>query len=405
MKNKQKRIVSIVILATLLFGIPEVDTFWSDYGRSTDTVFASTNKQKKKKAEKDLEKVKDQMDEVEDSKKKVNEDINEQSAKLRNLLSKQEKVKGQIENKQNEIDQCNKDLKVAQDDVTTQYQSMKQRIQFMYENSTSNSLISAIFDAKGFSDMLNRIEYVTEVHQSDRKLMQAYNDAVDKVVALSDKLNKDMDDLVALQDQYEKDQGDLEQVIANLEDKKEQYADEYARYEQQAKDYEKKIDRYAKLIQEEEAAAANAGNDYDGGGTGNGGVSNSVDYLNDPKYDPKPRTNVSGQAIVAYALQFVGNPYVWGGNSLTKGCDCSGFVHLIYKHFGISTPRYSQAFKSQGQPVAFCNIKAGDVVVYPGHVAIYIGNGNIVEAQSTKAGITKCRSVKCHTITGLRRYV
>ena len=77
MKNKQKRIVSIVILAALLFGIPEVDTFWSDYGRGLDTVLASTNKQKKKKAEKDLEKVKDHMDDVEDSKKKVNEDINE----------------------------------------------------------------------------------------------------------------------------------------------------------------------------------------------------------------------------------------------------------------------------------------------------------------------------------------
>ena len=87
-------------------------------------------------------------------------------------------------------------------------------------------------------------------------------------------------------------------------------------------------------------------------------------------------------------MQFVGNPYVWGGNSLTNGVDCSGFVHEVYAHFGISTPRYSQAFKSVGQAVSFDNIQPGDVVVYPGHVAIYAGGGVIVEAQSTKAGIT-----------------
>ena len=112
---------------------------------------------------------------------------------------------------------------------------------------------------------------------------------------------------------------------------------------------------------------------------------------------------MTGEELVAYALQFVGGPYKWGGNSLTNGCDCSGFVHLIYAHFGFSTPRYSQSFKTVGQPVAFENIKAGDIVVYPGHVAIYIGNGCIVEAQSTRAGITSYRSVNCHTITAIRR--
>ena len=109
--------------------------------------------------------------------------------------------------------------------------------------------------------------------------------------------------------------------------------------------------------------------------------------------------------IVTYALQFVGNRYKYGGTNPNTGVDCSGFVHQVYAHFGISTPRYSQAFKSVGQPVSYQNIQAGDVVVYPGHVAIYIGNGNIVEAQSTRAGITNSRPVNCHTITAIRRLV
>ena len=143
----------------------------------------------------------------------------------------------------------------------------------------------------------------------------------------------------------------------------------------------------------------------DGGGTGASGGIASDSYLKDPDCNPSQTTNVGGADIVAYAQQFVGNPYVWGGNSLTNGVDCSGFVHLVYAHFGISTPRYSQAFKSVGQPVSYQNIQAGDVVVYPGHVAIYIGNGNIVEAQSTRAGITNSRPVNCHTITAIRRLV
>ena len=135
------------------------------------------------------------------------------------------------------------------------------------------------------------------------------------------------------------------------------------------------------------------------------GGSIASDYAAGGGKNPGASTGVSGSSVVSYAMQFVGNPYVWAGNSLTNGVDCSGFVHEVYAHFGISTPRYSQAFKSVGQAVSFDNIQPGDVVVYPGHVAIYAGGGVIVEAQSTKAGITANRSVQCHTILAIRRLV
>lgn len=141
---------------------------------------------------------------------------------------------------------------------------------------------------------------------------------------------------------------------------------------------------------------------YDGGGSGQGG-SISSDYKPGSGKNPAEITDVNGTELVDYAKKFVGNPYVWGGNSLTSGCDSSGFVHEVFSYFGISTPRYSQAFKSVGQSVSFDCIKSGDVVVYPGHVAIYAGDGKIVEAQSTKAGITNNRNVQCHTILAIRR--
>ena len=186
--------------------------------------------------------------------------------------------------------------------------------------------------------------------------------------------------------------------------------------EQQADNYQNIITAQGKIIQEQEAAAAAAAAaaaranssssspSYDGGGAGKGG-SIASDYAAGGGKNPGASTGVSGSSVVSYAMQFVGNPYVWGGNSLTNGVDCSGFVHEVYAHFGISTPRYSQAFKSVGQAVSFDNIQPGDVVVYPGHVAIYAGGGVIVEAQSTKAGITANRSVQCHTILAIRRLV
>lgn len=94
-----------------------------------------------------------------------------------------------------------------------------------------------------------------------------------------------------------------------------------------------------------------------------------------------------GQDVVDFARQFCGNPYVWGGTSLTRGADCSGFVKAVYAHFGISMPRTSRAMRSSGYAVSLSEIMPGDVVCYQGHVGIYAGNGQIVNAIDSSKGI------------------
>lgn len=95
-----------------------------------------------------------------------------------------------------------------------------------------------------------------------------------------------------------------------------------------------------------------------------------------------------GVAVAEYGLQFVGNPYVWGGTSLTNGADCSGFVMSVYANFGVSLPHSSASDRSQGYAVdGLANAQPGDLICYSGHVAIYIGNGQIVHASNKKTGI------------------
>lgn len=423
MNQKWTRAICTVLTSALVFTGPAVEgTTFSGYINSgLEKVYAKTQKQKdaekkKSQAEKDLKDKKNEINGLKDQQQITADDIKNKSAKLDEILAAQKKLQTDITSKQAEIEQNQKDLAAAQEKQQEQYDAMKKRIQFMYENSAEDNIWTAIIESNGITDMLNRIEYVSDVYDSDRALMDSYQAAVEQVKEIGTKLDNDMNELTAMQDDYEKQQADVEAAIVALENQKEQYASQIAQAQQQADNYQNIITAQGKIIQEQEAAAAAAAAaaaranssssspSYDGGGAGKGG-SIASDYAAGGGKNPGASTGVSGSSVVSYAMQFVANPYVWGGNSLTNGVDCSGFVHEVYAHFGISTPRYSQAFKSVGQAVSFDNIQPGDVVVYPGHVAIYAGGGVIVEAQSTKAGITANRSVQCHTILAIRRLV
>ena len=416
MNQKWTRAICTVLTSALVFTGPAVEgTAFSGYINSgLEKVYAKTQKQKdaekkKSQAEQNLKDKKNEINGLKDQQQTTADDIKNKSAKLDEILAAQKKLQKDITNKQAEIEQNQKDLAAAQEKQQEQYDAMKKRIQFMYENSAEDNIWTAIIESNGITDMLNRIEYVSDVYDSDRALMDSYQAAVEQVKEIGTKLDNDMNELTSMQDDYEKQQADVEAAIVALENQKEQYASQIAQAQQQADNYQNIITAQGKIIQEQEAAAARANSSsssssYDGGGAGKGG-SIASDYASGGGKNPSASTGVSGSSVVSYAMQFVGNPYVWAGNSLTNGVDCSGFVHEVYAHFGISTPRYSQAFKSVGQAVSFDNIQPGDVVVYPGHVAIYAGGGVIVEAQSTKAGITANRSVQCHTILAIRRLV
>ena len=116
-------------------------------------------------------------------------------------------------------------------------------------------------------------------------------------------------------------------------------------------------------------------------------------------------TMSKGQSVVNYAKRFLGNPYRWGGTSLTNGADCSGFVQSVYANFGVSLPRTSYEQQNAGTEVSYADAQPGDLICYGGHVAIYMGNGQIVHASNSQDGIKISNDATYRTIVSVRRLV
>ena len=246
MNQKWTRAICTVLTSALVFTGPAVEgTTFSGYINSgLEKVYAKTQKQKdaekkKSQAEQDLKDKKNEINGLKDQQQTTADDIKNKSAKLDEILAAQKKLQKDITSKQAEIEQNQKDLAAAQEKQQEQYDAMKKRIQFMYENSAEDNIWTAIIESNGITDMLNRIEYVSDVYDSDRALMDSYQAAVEQVKEIGTKLDKDMNELTAMQDDYEKQQADVEAAIVALENQKEQYASQIAQAQQQAEKIQK----------------------------------------------------------------------------------------------------------------------------------------------------------------------
>lgn len=129
--------------------------------------------------------------------------------------------------------------------------------------------------------------------------------------------------------------------------------------------------------------------------------------IDDPEPEPVVNTSDMGNSIVEYALQFVGNPYVWGGTSLTNGADCSGFVQTLYSDFGISIPRVAEAQANAGQRISVEEARPGDLIFYAEkgyvyHVVMYVGDGQVVHASSSATGIKVSNLYREHAVWAAR---
>lgn len=368
-----------------------------------------------KKDQSQLKNVNQQISDYKGAQADVGEEIAVLDDEMVSLLTDINLIEEAIADKEEDIAQTQIEYDAAVADKDEQYEAMKIRIRFMYEKGET-SYLQLFFGAKNMGDMMNKANYVEELYEYDRTLLEEYEATVQEVAELQDTLEEEKSELETSKTELEEEQAYVKEVLAQKQQEYENYNVVLAKAKQEAATYTAKIKQEtAKIKQleeeerkrkeeeerkrkEQEALLASQSD----------GDSEEKDSSDSDKKEeaPKPSSSGSGkgQQIADYACKFIGNPYVAGGTSLTNGADCSGFVMSVYQAFGYSLPRSSYAQSAVGKGVSYSEAQPGDIIYYGGHVGIYIGNGQIVHASTERTGI-KITSATYRSIITIRRIV
>ena len=357
-----------------------------------------------------LDNVNQQISDYESEQEAIEEEIDDLDAEMVALLTDINLIQEAIEDKEADIAQTQLDYDAALAVQEEQYESMKIRIKFMYERGEA-SYLEMFFGASSMGDMMNKANYVEELYDYDRNLLEEYKLTVQKVADLQDTLEEEKSELETSKTELEEEQAYVKEVLAQKKQEYENYNAVLAKAKQEAAAYTAKIKQETAQIkkleeeerkrkeeeerkrrEEEEALRA--------------AQENESDSQTSKQETPKPSVPGSGkgQQIANFACQYIGYPYKAGGTSLTNGADCSGFVWAVYQAFGYSLPRSSYAQSTVGRAVSYSEAQPGDIIYYGGHVGIYIGNGQIVHASTERTGI-KITSATYRSIITIRRIV
>lgn len=416
-----------------------------------------------------LDAVYSRMDELASAKAQLQNEIAQLDSDLINTMVTIDTLKGDIACKELEIIKTKKNLAAAQNACEDQYNKVKQHIQFLYEKGGEDAWLNMMMNADNLADLLTKVEYTQETYKLDRKTLSKYENTVKQVNTIKQRYESEKADLEDMKKSYEDQSyvlqckidekkaasADFDNELAYAQQKAQEYADLLA--EQTAEINRLEAERIAaeeeaRRQAEEEAARAAAAEETDTeedseeyteeySGDSDAEESNGTDYnsqsdesyentdSDDVEYDEygnvidsdntvpegeyysqqessaESASSGSGSSVVDYATQFVGNPYVWGGTSLTNGADCSGFVQSVYKNFGVDLPRTSYEQQNAGTEVSYSDAQPGDLICYGSHVAIYMGNGQIVHASNSVDGIKVSNNAAYRTITSVRRLV
>lgn len=359
----------------------------------------------------------EEISELQDQQDLIEEEISDIDAELINLYTEISVLEDQITEKEEEIAVKEGEIAIAEEDYAAaeaeerrQYEAMKQRIRFTYEQGES-SYMELLLSSRSISDLLNRAEFIEEVSAYDDRMLEQYQAIKKQVADLKAKLEKDRAELLKDREALEADkaaladqQNYLNGILAQKKAESANYDAEIAEAKSRAAEFKKQIAADTKRIQqiqEEERrkmAAQNGSKSY----TPNPNAANTVAAAQG--IVAQSGGSDKGKSIASYACQFIGNPYVSGGTSLTNGADCSGFIFRVYADYGYSVPRTSYALRNVGSGVSYGEAQPGDIICYEGHVGMYIGGGMIVHASTQRTGI-KISNAQYRPILTVRRVV
>lgn len=381
-------------------------------------------KKQKQETQKALDEANDEIDELTETRKGITDEINQIDDELVEIMTSISILEDEIEDTKDDIEIKEVELADAEAVEQEQYESMKTRIRFMYEKGEA-SYVQILLEAQSMGDLINKADYIDDLYTYDRQKLAEYVEAKEAVATAKANLEEKQEELETECYELELEEVELNNLLNQKKQEAEDYDAQIDKAKQEAAAYKakikkqnnqiKKLEEQERKRKEEEArkkaeaeaaakAKAEGNNGGTGGNSGAGGGNTGSEKPDTGTVITNSTGSQLGKEIASYACQFIGNPYVSGGTSLTNGCDCSGFTLAVYQNYGYSLPRSSTSQRNAGVGVTYAEAQPGDIICYAGHVAIYIGNGQIVHASTPSSGI-KIGNATYREILAVRRII
>ena len=431
--NRGRQRKAILILAVLVLAVQAPLP-----GRASPVTRAE---QERRRAEEEKSRAESEAQQLEQKLGQSRQKEQAMEEELVRLLALKDILESDMEELKTQIQEADRDYRQAEEKRQRQYDILKKRIQFLYEEGDITYL-DILLKAKNIGDVVSQTEYFRQLYEYDQEIIQRYEKLKQEAAGKKELLEEKQSQLEVMEEENESQQKELEGFIAARQKESSGFALELeaaqARAAQaagevirkteeirilRARQEEERIRQEKERIRQEQESAGQesgaagrepggAGREPGGAGREPGGAgqeSGSAGTAQDSAGTAGGRSVKSiggtefGRNVADYALQFVGNPYVYGGTSLTGGTDCSGYTQSVYRHFGVSIPRTSGEQAGFGREIPYEDMEPGDLVCYSGHVAMYIGGGRIVHASSRKEGIKVSNDPAYRTIVSIRR--
>lgn len=335
-------------------------------------VFAEPNTDSLSGARKQLQVDRDMLNQAKDKREALEQKVEKLDDQIQNIMIQINDTKKKIASTEKEMDKVSKEIQKAEEDIKDEQELFNDRMRVMYMKGT-NAYIDFIFESEGLGDLISRMETVKNIIKYDKKVIGDLKDKKEVIQKKKDELAQEKQKLVSLKASNEKKADELnkakeEQLKLVAEAKKEQDAYE-SKVASQVKSIEDRLKQLRETMTPSKKPTVSRGDEGDNSGTVSTGTS-----------------SVTGERIVAYASNFIGRPYKWGGNG-PDSFDCSGFTCYVFARYGISLERTSSAQATQGTYVPRSQLQPGDLVFFGQgsihHVGIYVGGNCYIHAPRT----------------------
>ena len=438
--NRGRQRKAILILAVLVLAVQAPLP-----GRASPVTRAE---QERRRAEEEKSRAESEAQQLEEKLGQSRQKEQALEEELVRLLALKDILESDMEELKTQIQRADRDYRQAEEKRQRQYDILKKRIQFLYEEGDITYL-DILLKAKNIGDVVSQTEYFRQLYEYDQEIIQRYEKLKQEAAGKKELLEEKQSQLEVMEEENESQQKELEGFIEARKTESSSFALELeaaqARAAQaagevirkteeirilRARQEEERIRQEKERIRQEQESAGRepgsagqasvaagrepgaagwepgaAGREPGGAGREPGGAGRESGGAGTAGGRPVKSIGGTefGRNVADYALQFVGNPYVYGGTSLTGGTDCSGYTQSVYRHFGVSIPRTSGEQAGFGREIPYEEMEPGDLVCYSGHVAMYIGGGRIVHASSRKEGIKVSNDPAYRTIVSIRR--